>query len=84
MSVANIFFISINLIAFLAFMIDKFLAKNSKRRISEATLVGLGLSFGATGAYLAMLLFRHKTQHAKFSVLMPVFMVLQLALFIWK
>ena len=85
MTVAGIFFYVANIIAFLAFMLDKLFAKWERRRIPEYVLLLLGLCGGATGGYIAMRLFRHKTSKPLFFILVPVMMVGQLYLFIsWR
>ena len=85
MTVAGIFFCVANIIAFLAFVLDKLFAKWERRRIPEYVLLLLGLCGGATGGYIAMLLFRHKTRKPLFYVFVPLMMVAQLYLFIrWR
>lgn len=85
MTVAGIFFYVANIIAFLAFMLDKLFAKWERRRIPEYVLLLLGLCGGATGGYIAMRLFRHKTSKPLFFIMMPLMMVGQLYLFIsWR
>lgn len=85
MTVAGVFFYVANIIAFLAFMLDKLFAKWERRRIPEYVLLLLGLCGGATGGYIAMRLFRHKTSKPLFFILMPLMMVGQLYLFIsWR
>ena len=74
----------VNTVAFLAYMVDKILAKLGWRRIPESFLILLGVCFGATGAYFSMLLFRHKTKKLKFSLTMPILMALQWGLCIWQ
>ena len=69
----------VNLLAFALYGIDKLKAKRGAWRISEATLL-LAALFGPLGALLGMELFRHKTRHAKFRVLVPLFLVLHIAL----
>ena len=66
------------LIAFSAYGIDKAKAKNGKWRTPEKTLLTLAF-FGAPGALLGMLLFRHKTKHLRFQILVPLFTVLHAA-----
>ena len=84
MSALTIAVIAANVVAFLVFMIDKMLAKMSKKkRIPEWFLMLVGLCFGATGAYLAMLLFKHKTEKYLFAILMPLLMAVQLGYVIW-
>ena len=67
-----------SLVAFVAFGLDKIKAKRSSQRISERRLLLMSLAGGATGALLAMLMFRHKTRHLKFIVGVPLLLALQL------
>ncbi|WP_407875673.1 DUF1294 domain-containing protein [Qipengyuania nanhaisediminis] len=59
--------LAVNLAAFAAFGIDKVLAENKSRRISEATLLQLAFFGGIGGAYAGRSLFRHKTRKQPFS-----------------
>lgn len=68
------------LISLAAFGLDKRLAVSKRRRIPESALIFLTVAGGAVGSALGMLLFRHKTRHAKFTVAVTVFLVLQLFL----
>ena len=70
----------INIIAFVAMAIDKRKAKKRAWRIPEATLFILAGVGGSIGAIAGMYTFRHKTKHWYFTVLVPLFMILQLAL----
>jgi uncharacterized membrane protein YsdA (DUF1294 family) len=47
--------------------------------VPEATLLGFAALGGSVGAWLAMQLFRHKTQKKKFRYGVPAIFVLQLA-----
>lgn len=68
-----------NLIAFAVFGADKHIAAKSKgRRVPEVWLMVLAVLGGALGALVAMLLFRHKTRHVKFTVIVPICLILQL------
>lgn len=64
--------------------IDKERAKNKEWRISERTLLTMGVLGGALGGVLGMYLFRHKTKHNKFAFGFPllgaihVFLLVQL------
>jgi len=69
-----------NLLVFSLFAADKNAARKNSWRISERTLIFLGM-FGPFGAFAAMKMFRHKTQKTKFY-LIPLFAVLQTALLI--
>lgn len=70
--------IIINIIAFLIMGYDKKLAKDHKLRISEKALFTFALFFGGVGIYLGMYTFRHKTKHAKFTVLIPITIILNI------
>ncbi len=65
-------FIGWNVLTFLVTGYDKLIAGARIRRVRERTLLGLALLFGALGVYIAMQLFRHKTQHKKFRYGVPV------------
>lgn len=70
--------VAINLIAFIAYAIDKYKAKHNKWRISEATLLILAAIGGSIGALTAMYTLRHKTKHPQFYIGVPVILVLQI------
>ena len=69
-----------SLITFCLYGIDKYKAKRGAWRISEKTLLLSALFFGGIGALLGMHLFRHKTKHWYFRILIPLFTILQLSL----
>lgn len=58
---------AMNFIAFAAFGIDKSLAEQGGRRISEASLLQLAFFGGIAGAYAGRALFRHKTRKQPFG-----------------
>lgn len=70
----------INLVTFVAYGIDKRKARRDSWRIPERTLLLLAVFGGSVGALLAMRVFHHKTKHRKFTILVPLILVLQLAL----
>ena len=74
------YLIIINAIAFLLMLIDKQKARKHKWRIPEATLMGAAALGGSIGALAGMYTFRHKTKHTKFTVGIPVILVLQILL----
>ena len=74
-----IVFIVWNLAVFLIYGADKRRAVKDKWRISEKTLLLLALFLGASGAFAGMRVFRHKTQHKKFTIGVPLLMVLNYA-----
>ena len=68
----------INVLALAVYGLDKVLAKikahaPKTRRIPEKTLLLLAALGGGPGAWLAMELFRHKTQHRSFRICVPLF-----------
>ena len=60
------YFAIISAITFFAYGIDKLRAKKGAWRVSEKTLLSLGILGGAFGGLLGMKLFRHKTKHRYF------------------
>ena len=75
-----IYLIAINVVAFFLYGIDKWKAKRSKRRISEATLLGLAVIGGSIGAWLGMKVWHHKTMHKKFKYGIPLILMAQIAI----
>lgn len=70
----------VSLVGVVLTIYDKIAAKAIRRhRIPEATLMTVGILFGAPAMYLTMQLIRHKTRKPKFSVGFPVIIAVQLA-----
>lgn len=69
----------VNLLAFVLYGVDKLRAKQEDRRIPERTLLLLPYLGGSVGALLGMWIFRHKTKHLKFRILVPLALILQIA-----
>ena len=61
-----------NLIVLIIFGVDKRKAVREKWRISEAALLVISFCLGGIGAFVGMRLFRHKTKHARFNLLVPI------------
>ena len=78
--VVLIVLLAVNLITFMLYAIDKAKAKKNKWRIPEATLLLVAFLGGSVGALLGMEIFRHKTRHLKFRILVPLFLILHIAL----
>lgn len=74
------YILTVNLISFLLFGLDKRRAKQSRWRIPEKTLFTLALVGGTPGALAGMRLFRHKTRHRAFALGLPVILLVQLLL----
>lgn len=68
----------VNIISFGLYGSDKVRARRRAERIPERLLLGIALMGGALGATVAMYMFRHKTRHARFVVLVPLFLLAQL------
>ena len=79
----SICFITVNLLTFALFGIDKYKAIHQKWRISEFTLLMLSFFGGALGAGAGMILFRHKIRKPVFYILVPLFAVLYIAAMIY-
>ena len=75
--------IALNLVAFALYGLDKLKAKRGAWRIPEATLLLIAALGGSLGALLGMELFRHKTKHWKFKVLVPLFLAAHITLGIY-
>ena len=71
---------AVNLAAFGLYGLDKLKAKKGLWRIRESTLLLVAALGGSAGALLGMTLFRHKTKHWKFRILVPLFLILHIAL----
>lgn len=69
----------VNLIAIILMKKDKEYAEKGERRIREMTLLIVALIGGSLGMYYAMFKYKHKTLHKKFSVGVPVIIVIQFA-----
>jgi uncharacterized membrane protein YsdA (DUF1294 family) len=65
----------INIITFFVYGLDKLKAVNHWWRIPEWVLLGLAAAGGAFGAYLGMLVFRHKTLKPLFRFGVPVMII---------
>lgn len=76
----------INLIAFIMYGVDKRRAQKNgpqRNRISEAALIWIAVFGGSIGAIMGMYIFHHKTAKRKFTILLPVIFILQVALIIY-
>lgn len=73
-----IYFFIINLFAIFLMKYDKVKAINNQYRISEKTLFLIALILGGAGIYIGMYLFRHKTKHVKFTVGIPLIIILNI------
>lgn len=70
----------INLVAFFAMLIDKRRAIRNQWRISEKALISMAIAGGSIGMLCGMKTFRHKTKHKKFTLGVPLILVIQILL----
>ena len=73
------YYVLINAAAFFLFASDKRRAVRQKWRIPERTLLLSAFLGGGAGALLAMQICRHKTKKKRFTILVPLFLLLHLA-----
>ena len=77
------YLLAVNIVTFLLYGIDKYKAKKSKWRISEATLLTMAAIGGSIGAWAGMRLWHHKTMHKKFKYGIPLIIIMQVALAVY-
>ena len=66
----------INIVAFLIYGLDKYLAISNKRRISEISLIFLMIIGGMIGSLIGMFVFHHKTRKIKFYIYLIISILL--------
>ena len=72
-----LYLLLINLLGLVLYGVDKAKSKRTgSRRIPERVLLGVVRLGGGVGCWLGMMLFRHKTKHVRFKVLVPLWTVL--------
>jgi uncharacterized membrane protein YsdA (DUF1294 family) len=76
-----VWFVFINMIAYLVMSDDKRRARDRRERIPERTLFLLATMGGALGILIAMYTKRHKTRHGSFIVGIPFLLVVNAALY---
>ena len=78
-----IYFVVVNFLSILMFFIDKKKAEKNLWRISEKALILVSILGGSVGALIGMYTFRHKTKKLKFTVGIPVILILQIVRIIY-
>ena len=78
-----VYLVLVNAAGLLFMFVDKQKAQRGQWRIPEATLMLTAAIGGSVGSLLGMYLFHHKTRHSKFTVGIPLILLLQVALAIW-
>ena len=74
-----VYLVTINIATYFVYGIDKWKAKRSKWRVTEAALLLLAVLGGSIGAWLGMKVWRHKTMHKKFKYGIPLIIIVQVA-----
>lgn len=72
-----------NVVAFAVYGYDKHQAHYHEWRIPEAVLVALAVPLSAFGALCGMVIFKHKTRKALFTIAVPVLLLLQILGMAW-
>ena len=83
MKLLLVYLLIINATGFTLMLVDKWKAKKNRWRIPEATLMGAAALGGSIGALAGMYLVRHKTQHLKFTLGIPLILAVQIVLATW-
>ncbi len=78
-----LYILIINILGFCAMGIDKWKAKRGSWRIPENTLFLFTVLGGGIGTIAGIYTFRHKTKKAKFTVGMPVILILEIILIVF-
>ena len=81
-----LYFFTINALGFLLMLVDKHKARKNRWRIPEATLMGVAVLGGSIDSLIGMYTVRHKTKHPKFTVGIPLILIVQLtaAYFVYR
>lgn len=74
---------AINIIGVVIMGWDKIKARAGVWRIPENNLLLIALTGGSAGIYLGLRLFHHKTRHFKFTVIVPIVLLIQLIIIGW-
>lgn len=78
MDALHAYLLLVNALAFLLMLTDKVRAKKNLWRIPEVTLLTAAALGGSMGAVIGMHLFRHKTRKLKFSLGLPLLLILHI------
>ena len=74
-----LYLLIVNAVSFLLMIADKQKDKKKLWRIQESTILLSAAIGGSIGSLAGMYTFRHKTKHLKFTLGVPVILVLQMA-----
>ncbi len=68
-----LYYVSINIVAYMLMYKDKLSAINNKRRIPEKTLINFSLVGAALGIMIGMLTLQHKVKKRQFYIKIPIY-----------
>jgi uncharacterized membrane protein YsdA (DUF1294 family) len=72
-----LYILIINLLGLVLYALDKAKSKRKgSRRIPERVLLWVARLGGGVGCWMGIMLFRHKTKHTRFMILVPLWTVL--------
>lgn len=77
------YLIIINILSFILYGIDKLKAIKKEERISEKTLILIGILGGSIGSLIGMNLFRHKTKKLKFIISLALILIIHIIVVIY-
>lgn len=83
MELILLYLIIINAAGFALMLVDKYQARKNLWRIPESTLITVCAIGGSLGCLAGMYTFRHKTRHPKFTIGVPVILVIHAALILY-
>lgn len=83
MEIILMYLLIMNALGLILMIVDKNLARQRRRRISELNLFVVAILGGSLGSLIGMYMVRHKTKHPKFTIGMPVILCTQILLMIW-
>ena len=75
------YLIIINILSFILYGIDKLKDIKKEERISEKTLILIGILGGSIGSLIGMNLFRHKTKKLKFIISLPLILIIHIIIY---
>ena len=77
MKLLLVYLLLINAAGFVLMLTDKYSAQNNLRRIPEVALLAVAILGGSLGCWAGMYAVRHKTKHKRFTVAIPLILLLQ-------
>ncbi len=80
MKILFYYILLINLYGVIVMYYDKSKSIKHQWRVPESRIFLISLILGSLGVFLGMHLFRHKTKHKKFTIGIPLILIIQLYL----